>query len=86
MPAPPCFRRHARCWMMPNVPGTPSQRFRGVIRGTVRIATVALPRDLNVMSVLMDFRAAHPGVQVHLLHDGARDLVGLVADGEVDSQ
>jgi DNA-binding transcriptional LysR family regulator len=57
---------------------------RGVVRGTVRVATVALPKSLNVMSVLMDFRAAHPGVHVHLIHDGARDLVGLVARGEVD--
>lgn len=56
----------------------------GVVRGTVRVGTVALPRSLNVMSVLMDFRAAHRGVHVHLIHDGASDLVGLVADGDVD--
>jgi DNA-binding transcriptional LysR family regulator len=57
---------------------------RGVVRGTVRVATVALPKDLNVISVLAEFHRDHPVVHVHLIHDGAQDLVGLVADGDVD--
>jgi DNA-binding transcriptional LysR family regulator len=57
---------------------------RGVVRGSVRVATVGLPKKLNVMSVLTRFHDAHPDVRIHLIHDGARDLVALVVDGDVD--
>jgi DNA-binding transcriptional LysR family regulator len=56
----------------------------GLLRGSVRIATVAVPRDLNVIETIRRFQRKHPDVQIDLLHDGARDLVGLVADGDVD--
>jgi DNA-binding transcriptional LysR family regulator len=56
----------------------------GLLRGSVRIATVAVPRSLNVIETVRRFQLEHPGVEIDLLHDGARDLVGLVADGEVD--
>jgi len=57
---------------------------RGLLRGSVRIATVAVPRRLNVIETIRRFQREHPDVEIDLLHDGARDLVGLVADGEVD--
>jgi DNA-binding transcriptional LysR family regulator len=56
----------------------------GLLRGRVRVATVALPRQLDLVEVVCAFRRDHPGVAVHLLHDGARNLVQLVLDGEVD--
>jgi DNA-binding transcriptional LysR family regulator len=55
-----------------------------VLRGSVPIATVAVPRSLTVIETIRRFQLEHPGVQIDLLHDGARDRVGLVADGEVD--
>jgi DNA-binding transcriptional LysR family regulator len=57
---------------------------KGLLRGSVRIATVAVPRRLDAMETIRRFREQHPDVEIHLLHDGARDLVGLVADGDVD--
>ncbi|MDQ1661221.1 MAG: hypothetical protein QOJ68_1201 [Blastococcus sp.] len=57
---------------------------RGLLRGQVRIGTVALPRSVDVLDTVAAFRKSHPGVDVHVLHDGARDLVGWVADGKVD--
>src|SRR4051812_45286911 len=56
----------------------------GLLRGSVRIATVAVPRSLNVIETIRRFQREHPDVAIDLLHDGARDLVGLVADGDVD--
>jgi DNA-binding transcriptional LysR family regulator len=57
---------------------------KGLLRGSVRVATVAVPRDLDVAETILAFQDEHPGVDVHVIHDGARDLVGLVADGQVD--
>src|SRR4051794_28827924 len=57
---------------------------KGLLRGSVRIATVAVPRSLNVIETIRRFQQEHPDVEVDLLHDGAEDLVGLVADGDVD--
>src|SRR3954447_9363411 len=56
----------------------------GLLRGSVRIATVAVPRSLNVIETIRRFQREHPDVEIDLLHDGARDLLGLVADGDVD--
>jgi DNA-binding transcriptional LysR family regulator len=57
---------------------------KGLVRGTVRVATVAVPRRVDVVETVRQFRDRNPGVQVYLLHDGARDLVRLVAEGQVD--
>jgi DNA-binding transcriptional LysR family regulator len=57
---------------------------KGLLRGTVRVATVAVPRSVDVTETILQFQRQHPRVHVHLLHDGAKDLVGLVADGQVD--
>jgi DNA-binding transcriptional LysR family regulator len=56
----------------------------GMLRGTVRVATVAAPRRVDVVETIRQFRERNPGVQVYLLHDGAKDLVQLVAEGQVD--
>jgi DNA-binding transcriptional LysR family regulator len=56
----------------------------GMLRGTVRVATVAVPRRVDVVETIRQFQDRNPDVQVYLLHDGARDLVRLVAEGQVD--
>jgi DNA-binding transcriptional LysR family regulator len=57
---------------------------KGLLRGSVRVATVAAPRSVDVVETIRQFQERHPGVQVYLLYDGARDLVRLVAEGKVD--
>jgi DNA-binding transcriptional LysR family regulator len=57
---------------------------KGLLRGSVRVGTVAVPRSIDVVVTIRQFRKRHPGVQVHVLHDGAKDLVRLVAEGQVD--
>jgi DNA-binding transcriptional LysR family regulator len=57
---------------------------KGLLRGSVRVATVAVPRNMDVVMTIRRFQDQHPGVHVHVLHDGAKDLIGLVADGQVD--
>jgi DNA-binding transcriptional LysR family regulator len=54
----------------------------GMLRGTVRVATVAVPRRVDVVETIRQFQERNPGVQVYLLHDGAKDLVRLVAEGQ----
>jgi DNA-binding transcriptional LysR family regulator len=57
---------------------------KGLVSGSVRVASVAVPRACDVVETIRRFRADHPGVVIELIHDGARDLVGLVAQGQVD--
>jgi DNA-binding transcriptional LysR family regulator len=57
---------------------------KGLVRGSVRVGTVPVPRSVDVVATIGQFMAQHPGVQVYVLHDGASDLVGLVAEGQVD--
>jgi DNA-binding transcriptional LysR family regulator len=57
---------------------------RGQLQGSVRVATVAVPRDLDVVVTIQQFRARHPDAEVRLQHDGGKDLLGLVAKGLVD--
>lgn len=57
---------------------------KNLLRGSVRVACVAVPKRADVIETIQDFQQVHPGVQVYVLHDGARDLVALVADGQVD--
>jgi DNA-binding transcriptional LysR family regulator len=57
---------------------------KGLVRGTVRVATVPAPTRVDVVETVRSFQERYPGVRVHILHDGARDLVGLVAEGQVD--
>jgi DNA-binding transcriptional LysR family regulator len=56
----------------------------GLIRGTVRVATVAVPPEVDVTDTVQAFQRRHPEVRVHVLHDGAADLLGLVMESQVD--
>src|SRR3954465_9947943 len=56
----------------------------GLLRGSVRVATVAVPRDVDVVETIRPFQERHPGVAISVLHGGARDLLGLVAEGTTD--
>ena len=57
---------------------------KGLVRGTVWVATVPVPTRVDVVETIRSFQDRCPDVRVHVLHDGAKDLVGLVADGQVD--
>ncbi|CCH87437.1 Transcriptional regulator, LysR-family [Modestobacter italicus] len=57
---------------------------RGLLRGSVRIAAMAVPRVVDVVETIRRFQSEHPGVDVHVLPVGAAGVVDLVADGQVD--
>jgi DNA-binding transcriptional LysR family regulator len=57
---------------------------RGLVRGSVRIAAVTMPRGIDVGETIRRFQDEHPGVDVHVLPVGARQMVELVGDGQVD--
>jgi DNA-binding transcriptional LysR family regulator len=56
----------------------------GLLRGTVRIATVFVPRSLDIIETIRRFRTEHPGVDVQVLPADPTSMVDLVADGQVD--
>lgn len=56
----------------------------GVLRGCIRIATVPAPRDIDVMATVHHFQRDHPDVDVQVVQDGARRVLELVNDGQVD--
>ena len=56
----------------------------GLLRGTVRIATVFVPRSLDIIETIRRFRTEHPGVDVEVLPADPMSMVDLVADGQVD--
>jgi DNA-binding transcriptional LysR family regulator len=57
---------------------------KGLIRGSVKIAAVAMPRSVDVGETIRRFQDEHPGVDVHVVPVGARDMIDLVAEGNVD--
>jgi DNA-binding transcriptional LysR family regulator len=57
---------------------------KGLIRGSVRIAAVAMPRSIDVGETIRRFQDEHPGVDVHVVPVSAREMTDLVADGKVD--
>jgi DNA-binding transcriptional LysR family regulator len=57
---------------------------RGLLHGSVRIATAAMPRSIDVEETIRRFQDQHPGVDVHLVPEGAKDVATLVAEGKVD--
>ncbi|MCU1605005.1 MAG: DNA-binding transcriptional regulator, LysR family [Modestobacter sp.] len=57
---------------------------KGLLRGSVRIAVVAVPRSVDVVETIRRFRDEHPGVDVHVVPVCARDMTDLVAEGQVD--
>jgi DNA-binding transcriptional LysR family regulator len=56
----------------------------GLLRGSVRIAAVAMPRSFDLAGPIRDFRDQHPGVGVHVIPVGGKHMTDLVADGAVD--
>jgi DNA-binding transcriptional LysR family regulator len=56
----------------------------GLLRGSVRITAMAVPRLVDVADTIRDFQSEHPGVDVHVLPAGAQGMVDLVTDGQVD--
>jgi DNA-binding transcriptional LysR family regulator len=57
---------------------------KGLLRGSVRIAAVAMPRGADVGETIRHFQDEHPGVDVHVVPVSAREMIELVADGQVD--
>jgi DNA-binding transcriptional LysR family regulator len=57
---------------------------KGLIRGSVRIAAVAMPPSIDVGETIRRFQDEHPGVDVHVVPVSARETTELVADGQVD--
>jgi DNA-binding transcriptional LysR family regulator len=56
----------------------------GVLRGCLRIATVAVPRSLDVMATARRFQQDHPDVDVQVVRGGSRQVLELVTAGEAD--
>jgi DNA-binding transcriptional LysR family regulator len=56
----------------------------GLLRGSVRVATVPLPRELDMSQTISEFRAQHPGVDLRVVPVGSQGAVQLVAEGEAD--
>jgi DNA-binding transcriptional LysR family regulator len=56
----------------------------GLLRGSVRVATVPLPRELDMSQTISEFRAEHPGVDLRVIPVGTQGAVQLVAEGEAD--
>jgi DNA-binding transcriptional LysR family regulator len=57
---------------------------QGLLRGSVRVATVPLPRELDMSQTISEFRTEHPGVDLHVVPSGTQGAVQLVAEGEAD--
>jgi DNA-binding transcriptional LysR family regulator len=57
---------------------------KGVLHGTVRIATVFVPRSLDIIETIRRFQTEHPGVDVQVLPADPSSMVDLVADSQVD--
>jgi DNA-binding transcriptional LysR family regulator len=57
---------------------------KGLLRGSVRIAVVAVPRSVDVIETIRRFREEHPGVDVHVVPVCAQEMADLVAQGQVD--
>ncbi|TKJ19651.1 LysR family transcriptional regulator [Blastococcus sp. CCUG 61487] len=57
---------------------------RGLLRGSVRIATVPLPGAFDVSQTISGFRAEHPGVKLRVIPSGTHEAVQLVAEGQAD--
>ncbi len=56
----------------------------GLLRGSVRIAAMAVPRVVDVADTIREFQLEHPGIDVHVLPASAQGMVDLVTDGQVD--
>jgi DNA-binding transcriptional LysR family regulator len=57
---------------------------RGLLRGTVRVASIPATHRIDLCRVLSDYRAVHSDVVVHLEYGSASQLLRAVAVGAVD--
>ena len=57
---------------------------KGLLRGRVCIAALAVPPSIDLWSTIRRFGEEHPGVEVRVLHTDAHSMVDLVADGQAD--
>jgi DNA-binding transcriptional LysR family regulator len=57
---------------------------QGLLRGTVRIAVVTVPRSIDITGTIHRFQQEHPGVAVRVLPADPKSMVEMVADGQVD--
>jgi DNA-binding transcriptional LysR family regulator len=59
---------------------------RGLLHGTVRIATVpaAVPRRVDLFETIRRFQTEHPGVHVQVAPTDSTSMADLVHDGQVD--
>jgi DNA-binding transcriptional LysR family regulator len=57
---------------------------KGLLRGTVRVAAVTMPRNIDVIDTICRFQEEHPGVEVRVQLADRKSMVELVADGQVD--
>jgi len=57
---------------------------KGLLRGTVRVATVFVPRSLDITATIHRFQHEHPGVTVRVLPANPHSMLAMVADGQVD--
>ncbi|HEY0402064.1 MAG TPA: LysR family transcriptional regulator, partial [Blastococcus sp.] len=46
----------------------------GLLRGSVRVAAVAMPRSCDLAEAIRDFRDQHPGVDVHVIPVGGKRM------------
>jgi DNA-binding transcriptional LysR family regulator len=58
--------------------------FKGLLRGSVRVAAAGVPRSIDVGETIRQFHDHHPGVAVHVVSAGDREVPALVAEGQVD--
>jgi DNA-binding transcriptional LysR family regulator len=56
----------------------------GTLRGSIRIATAAVPPRLDVAHTIRQFQEEHPDVDVQVVPAGAKRAAELVAEGRVD--
>jgi DNA-binding transcriptional LysR family regulator len=57
---------------------------RGLLRGTVRIATVYVPRSIDIADTITEFHRDHPDVGVRVSPGDPESMAAWVANGEVD--
>jgi DNA-binding transcriptional LysR family regulator len=57
---------------------------KDLLVGTVRIATVFVPRSIDLIETIRRFHTEHPRVEVRVLPSDPKSMVDLVAHGQVD--
>jgi DNA-binding transcriptional LysR family regulator len=58
---------------------------QGLLRGSLAVGSEQCIAGVDVPAILARFRAAHPGVQVKLRHDGSQALIDGVAGNRLDA-